>query len=290
MFGNIPQYFSEKVIPDFIAYVKQRKNNKSGFSKDVSTGINSAISLYHFREHLKNFSDEWDKSYNDLLEICPNYSLLGEVVNASKHAIRNKPDRKLTNAENIFEEIIITIYEDKKGEFNHVQKEVIIKLDSGEEIILFNILTEVINMWIDELQHIGLFHSLSKFNITPKRLPRRSKNSGKLDLITTKQFYGRRFRIQKYNYKTKMVEPPEHPLSEVKMNIYKKIYPVTLNIKPNDGSKEIELNVDLSEKQIKKINQIKDENLKLKEVLLIAEEQGLITITNNDNKKPPTKK
>ena len=61
MFGNISQYFSEKVLPDYMFYLKQRKNNKSGLSKDVSTGIDSAISLFHFREHLEKFCEEWEK-------------------------------------------------------------------------------------------------------------------------------------------------------------------------------------------------------------------------------------
>lgn len=278
MFGNITQYFSEKVLPDYINYSKQRKNNKSGLSKDVSKGINSAISLYHFREHLEKFCEVWQKNYNDLLELYPNYNLLGEVVNASKHAIRNKKNSKLTNAENIYEEIIITTFTDKKGEYQHIQKEVVIELDSGENIVLYKLLTEVINMWINELKTIGLFSELSLFTEST-RLPRRNKDSGKLDFISTSNFYGRRLKLQKYNYNTKTIEPVDLTGTEISAKFYQPQIIADLELTEKNGKKHnFEILVD--QKQMKLIEKMKDENEKHKFLINLAIEQNLITIKN----------
>jgi hypothetical protein len=276
MFGNISQYFSEKVLPDYKFYLKQRKNNKSGLSKDISTGIDSATSLYHFREHLENFCEAWEKTYDDLLELYPNYNLLGEVVNASKHAVRNKKNRKLTNAQNIYEEIIITTYIDKKGEYNHIQKEVLVKLDSGENVVLYKLLTEIVNMWIKELKSIGLFSGLSIFTEST-RLPRRNKDSGKLDFITTQNFYGRRFKIQKYNYDTKTIEPIDLSDAEISAKFFKPQIIADLEITEKNGKKHnFEILVD--QKQKKLIEGMKDINERNQFLIKLATEQNLITI------------
>ncbi|MBN2729704.1 MAG: hypothetical protein JXR53_10815 [Bacteroidales bacterium] len=277
MFEDIKQYFLENVLAEYNGYLRQRKNNKSGFSEDVKCGLRSASALFHFREHLPK---ELKMTRAQVVNICANYSLLGDVVNVSKHGIIDRNNPQISNSKNIYEEIFVTTYMDKKGEYQHIQKEVVIELDSGEYIILFEILTEIMNMWINQLNGKGLFNELSFFTTTTKRLPRRNKNSGRLDFLTTNHFYGRRFRAQKYNYDLKKIEPMNLSDVGISFNVYKNTYPVSIEIIPKQNGEPILLEMELNEKQMNLINSIQENEKRAFELLKIAESKNLIKLSN----------
>jgi hypothetical protein len=273
MFQNLNQYFTENVLTEYKNYVKQRKNNKSGFSEDIKHGLRSASALFHFREH---FPDELRLTRNQLEKICPNFKLLADVVNVSKHGTLDRNSPQVTDSKNIFEEIVSTTYFDNKGEFQHIQKEVITKLDSGEEVVLFELLTEIMNMWIDQLKSKGLFLELSTFLIYSKKLPRRNKNSGQLNILTNRSFYGRRFKLQKYNYDLKRIEPVDLTNANISMKFYKKTIPVEISIIPKDGNETRKIEMELTQREVNKIEAIKDKDRQLSELLKIARKKGLI--------------
>jgi TusA-related sulfurtransferase len=274
MFKNIHQYFSENILTEYYKYAKLRKNNKSGFSEDLKQGLKCASSMFDFREQ---FSDELNLSRKQIESICPNFKLLADVVNVSKHGTIDRNSPKITNSKNIFEEIVCTKYVDKKGDFQHIQVEVIIELDSGENIVLYELLTEILNMWIEQLNSIGLFLDLPLFSIYPKSLPRRNKNSDLLKITSTKNFYGRRFRIQRYNYELGRIEPEDITNSQISMKLYVPTYYAEVSIDQNNSNEIIKIKVDLTESEKNKIESIVNKDKQIEELLKIAKEKGLVS-------------
>jgi hypothetical protein len=230
--------------------------------------------MFDFREQ---FSDELNLSRKQIESICPNFKLLADVVNVSKHGTIDRNSPKITNSKNIFEEIVCTKYVDKKGDFQHIQVEVIIELDSGENIVLYELLTEILNMWIEQLNSIGLFLDLPLFSIYPKSLPRRNKNSDLLKITSTKNFYGRRFRIQRYNYELGRIEPEDITNSQISMKLYVPTYYAEVSIDQNNGNEIIKIKVDLTESEKNKIESIVNKDKQIEELLKIAKEKGLVS-------------
>jgi hypothetical protein len=274
MFNDLHQYFTENILTEYNKYVKLRNNNKAGFSEDLKHAIKSASSMFQFREQFEN---ELNLSRSQIEQICPNFKLLADIVNVSKHGKLDRYYPQITDSKNIYEEIVSTTYLDKKGEFQHIQVEVVAELDSGERIVLFELLTEILNMWIGQLNSIGLFLDLPLFSINSKRLPRRNKNSDLLKITSTPTMYARRFRIQKYNYELKKIEAVDISNSKISMNLYAKTYPVEITINQAKSNEPITLKMELTESEFKKINKIKDSNEQILETLKIAKGKGLIS-------------
>lgn len=278
MFENVKRYFDENVLREYLEYVQQRKINKIGFSKDLRKGLISAQSLYHFREHLPV---GLDITFKKLTQICPNYSLLANIVNVSKHSTIDRGSPQINEARNIREEIFNTTYKDKKGEFQHIQKEVIVKLDSGKEIILYELLTEVINMWLNLLKEKGVLKKIPQYNYKPSRLPRRNKKSGVLDIDTSPMFYGTTTRMLRYNYNTRKVEPMDLTGAEFFFKAY--AHPVILTLTHPKIKEPISIELILDDKQFKRIESL-DKRKAMFELLKIADSKGLIELSKKSTK------
>jgi hypothetical protein len=75
------------------------------------------------------------------------YDLLGDGVNATKHRSIRRGTPKITNATQIYEEVIVTEYKDTQGFYPGVEKKVIVKLSNGSEKDVLDVLMNVINFW-----------------------------------------------------------------------------------------------------------------------------------------------
>ena len=115
MFDDLHAYFHENVLDTYANYLKTRKSGKSGKSHDLKSAINIATILYHLREQIP---EKQRINYDELALHCPDYKLLGNIVNATKHKKINKHNPQISSAENIYEQIVRTEYEDKKGKFS----------------------------------------------------------------------------------------------------------------------------------------------------------------------------
>ena len=107
MFDDLAAYFHENVITTYKEYLNVRDVQTAGGSNDVRSGIIAASALYHFREHLPSF---YKKKRIDVVNSCPDYALLGDVVNASKHKILTRGTPQLANANSIEEIVLITLF------------------------------------------------------------------------------------------------------------------------------------------------------------------------------------
>ncbi|PHS50744.1 MAG: hypothetical protein COB01_11945 [Lutibacter sp.] len=275
MYDDTKAYFLENVFIPFKEYLKLKKIKKSGLSVHLRSAINSASNLYHLREHIPN---NGDLSRNKLTKICPDYGLLGDVVNASKHRVLNKNNPQVSNSKNIYEQIIITEYKDKEGKYTEVKKSVFIKLDNGQERDLHEILINVMNMWLIELEKLNLIDHIKEFQYRSIRIPRRKKDSGKMDLTAMQNLrFAPKFKIQKYNYDTKIIEPIDLTGAEISARFYKPQIIADLELTEKNGIKHnFEILVD--QKQKKLIEKMKDENEKHQFLIKLAIEQNLIKI------------
>lgn len=182
MFDDLAAYFYENVVTAYMQFKEAREKPVAGRSTDLRLAINAATSLYHLREHLPQQNAKTRKS---LSLLCPDYDLLGDIVNASKHKEVTRGTPQVISADSIYEEVVCTEYLDEKGKYMHCEKAVMIDLVDGTKRDIFEILTNVINMWFSELNNIGAIPAKKQFSLSQTSIPPRSTESGipQLDLV-----------------------------------------------------------------------------------------------------------
>ena len=180
MFDDFEAYFHENVMDSYRNYAKAKRRKIVEKSSDLRFALIAGSALYHLREHLPNNKKQ---SFSSIVQLCPDYELLGDIVNASKHKILTQRRNSLIHsADDLTEEVISTTYKDRKGEYQHIEKEIFVKLKNGTERIVFEVLTNVMNMWQDFLYKLELIKKIEPITINKEKVPRRTKNSGRLDL------------------------------------------------------------------------------------------------------------
>jgi hypothetical protein len=145
--------FYETVVLPYVEYRTTRNERKSGTRTDWKSAIAAATAAYHFREHLP---DQCRKSHKTIAAICPDFALLGDVVNAVKHKTLTKGTPQIASVDNIREQVVCTKYLDGAGEYTAATKSIEITLKNGMTRELFDVLTNVVNMWIDFLHAAGI--------------------------------------------------------------------------------------------------------------------------------------
>ena len=207
MFDDLAAYFVENVLAAYREFGDSLRSEVYGESNDLRLAVNTAVALYHMREH---FPSRTQKTRTQLAAICPDYDLLGDIVNAAKHQTLNRGTPRVTAASDVYEEIVLTQYQDQEGAYWDAEKMVTVKLADGSTQSLRDILANVLNMWIDELQAIGLLPTLNKVTSQPKSIPLRRSKSGTFGMslvIIPGLRFRYRARLQRYNYSTGRVEP-----------------------------------------------------------------------------------
>lgn len=276
MFDDLSAYFHENIITAYKQYKEEKEKPVSGRSNDLRLAINAAIALYHFREHLPK---QHAKTRKQLSQNCPDYDLLGDVVNASKHKKLIRKASKITSAEKIYEEIVETKYVDSKGEYFHNEKFAIVELNDGTRRDLFEVLTNVLNMWFSELYNMGVLQELQRVNLPQKGIPSRSSDSGipRLDLMILRGVrFKQRFKLQKYNYNTGQVEPIDLTGYKIRGRIYKPTYEIDFKLVNEKTGEEIIRTLKLSEEQNKKLLALSSGHEIQSFMTALAEEQGIL--------------
>lgn len=271
MFDDLKAYFVENILVLYKHYLNVRRSQNLASSNDLRAAINLSIALYHLREHmpltLRKKRDEYTK-------LCNDYSLIGDIVNASKHGTLTQGTPQIKDARNIYEIVVSTEYKDAKGEYYHVQKCVFVKLDKGIERDLHEIIINVLNMWISELNTSKILTNYPLQNINSKRIPRRTKKSGILNLHAIQNLrFGPKFKLQKYNYEKKQIEPVDLTGASITMNIYKPLYKICMSAQKDD--KKFNLEIEVDENQIKEYKNLKTNEDRIKYFFDHAKEQGI---------------
>ncbi len=250
MFDDLTAYYHENVASSYFAYREINENGVAGSSRDLREAITSASALFHLREHLR----EHKLSRNKIESLCPDYALLGDVTNSSKHKLLTgqTPHGKpfINDAASLSERIILITYKDDLGEYKYAAKTVIIKLTDGTERNLLEVLTNVINFWEEYMEKVGALDKARCFKYeNPLRFRTRTEcENNKLDftLIT-----GHRFKQSlsffQYNKDTHEIEPMDFKGSELQFRMYAPTLDVDISLKNHKTGAESKKTISLSE-------------------------------------------
>lgn len=282
MFDDLKVYFYENVLDTYQKYLRIRRSAKLGKSNDLKAVLNISSILYHLREHLPVSRR---KSYNDLVALCPDYEIIRDIVNLSKHKTITRYVPRISNPDNIKEMLIFSAYKDKNGEYWHTTKSVFAKLDDGSEKDLFEVITNVMNMWLKEFEEMGIITHVEPFPFHVKKIPFRSQ-CGKMDITLINKLRVRLNGIfQRYNYETGSYDPVDMSGKQLNFNIHKNECTIELKITDKQNGEEKTIDIKVDDSQLTKLRQLKSTEKKVELFLQLAKEQGKITDYHKTEKK-----
>lgn len=262
MFENTRKYVLENVLKSYQEFIDHRASNEWGENQLLRKGINSAITLYHLREHIPT---SIRPSYNDLESLCGDYGLVRDITNVSKHSEIDRYTPKISCASQISEEIVNTRFEDEQGQYFSCQIDVFVKLDDGTERKLVNILYNVICMWRDVLENLGIIN-LKDFEPPKVDIPlSRDEATSQANMsMTSGEEYNWKYRFMEYNYKNNTLEPRD--LSDHKFRFFIKRLPERIPISIHIVNPKFEIDVDfdvpLTQEQAKQYISLENDKIK----------------------------
>lgn len=249
MFDDLIAHFHEHLVDVYVRYRDIRNEPKAGRSRDLQAAIAAANALFHFREHLLA---SHAMSRAEVAAICPDYDLVGDIANASKHAQLTRGAPKFSRAQSLSELVVFTEFSDDQGTFTDARKLVIVKLDDGTEREVFDIATNVINFWGEQLARWGVLNSYKPFPLpdSPGSWPLSRGEARGLDL---EMIQGVRFkmhqRLQRFNASKGCSEPIDLTGSKLTFNIYKPTVPLDVVLTHNKTGEERRFSIDITREQ-----------------------------------------
>lgn len=228
MFDDFSAYYYSNVVLAYDDYRTVSKSKTMGNSNDLRSALNAATALFHVREHI---AKDMRPTRSDTEALCPDYALIGDIVNATKHKLITQTTPHgaplVANAAQLEEVLIHTIYEDETGTYNATDKDVIVTLSDKSKRKILDVLTNVINFWEHYLHSKKILSSARVFTNTDVIHPR-SREECEATSIQYIQTQGVRFRqsclLQYYNPVSGKAEPinlskPQIPLSKLNITI-----------------------------------------------------------------------
>jgi hypothetical protein len=250
MFDDLVAYYQENVVAAFIEY-RETSNGVAGRSRDLRRAIDAATGLFHLREHLPA-SDALTRA--EVERMCPDYGLLGDVVNAAKHKnlTGSTPHGSplVEDATSLVEKLLIIEYSDDAGAYRCATKSVSVVLVDRSERDLLEVLTHVINFWQGHLHSIGVLPNARFFAFEPQVRYRTRAECDQIHL-NLEMVQGHRFKqtmqLLRFDETTHTASPIDLTGSEVKFSIYKPRFDVEVSLTHEASGKELSTTVSLSE-------------------------------------------
>ncbi len=251
MFDDLAAYYHENVVSAFVDYRDTSKDGLAGRSRDLRSALIAATALFHLREHLPKTVA---LTRAEVERLCPDYALLGDVVNAAKHksVTQNTPHGAplVDNATNLGEQLVFIEYEDDAGTYQYIQKTVVAKLADGTERNLLEVLTNVINFWELHLQSLGVLSTARTFAYDGD-IRARSRAECEANRLDFEVVQGQRFlqsmRLLRFNSKTGKAEPIDLTGSKVSFRIYRPQFNIELSLTHDASGKEFKKTITLTE-------------------------------------------
>lgn len=270
--SELAAYFYEHIFLAYDRYEKAKNDHTMGNNNDRREAIDAAVALYHLREHIPQ---SLRKSRLQLAVVCPDYDLLGDIVNASKHHVITRGTPQVTRLDAIQEILVSTRFSDQDGEYANDEKIVEVELIDGSKRDVYEILTNVVNMWFDELHQIGAIERRQPMQLNRQSLVTR-ENAHSVSLqITTGIRWKQSFRLQKYNYESNKVESVD--LSDAKNITFTVRKPPAFEVELHDASGvKFTREIELTPEQAKDLKQINDPSQRDQYLLKIAISQGAV--------------
>ena len=253
MFDDLAAYYYDNVVTEFVDYRDTCKDGVAGRSRDLRRALVAATALFHLREHLPTSSA---MSRRDVEQQCPDYALLGDVVNSAKHKkiTQNTPHGAplVNQAASLSERQVLIEYNDAAGSYRHAIKTVIVRLADGSERNLLEVMTNVINHWESRLHTLGVLASATVFSYEdPNRRRARSEcNGGRLGLeIVQGLRFVQSMQLLRFNEATGKAEPVDLTGATIRGAIYKPSYEFEISLTHKASGKEFKKSVLLTESE-----------------------------------------
>lgn len=252
MFDDLVAYYHENVVASYVEYRDVCSNGVAGRSRDLRYALAAASALFHLREHLSDAP----LSRADVERLCPDYALLGDVVNASKHKTINGSTPHgaplVTTAESLVERTALIEYEDDAGVYRFAQKMVMARLSDGSERNLLEILTTVINFWEEHMRAAGVLSEARTFT-HDSRIRYRSRAECDGNQLNFEVVQGQRFhqnmQLLRFDRTTGRAAPVDLTGHTVTGRIYQPKYDVTVSLTHDASGKVYTTEISLTEEQ-----------------------------------------
>lgn len=257
MFDDLAAYYHENVVAAFITYRETSKDGLVGRSRDLREAIVAASALFHVREHLP---ESGSPSRAEVERQCPDYALLGDVVNAAKHRsiTQNTPHGAplVSDAEKLIEKLLFIEYEDAEGVYRCTQKAVVATLTDGTERNLLEVLTNVLNFWEGYLHGLGVLSKQRTFVFDPQ-VRYRTRAECEQIRLDFEIVQGHRFKqsMQFLRFDTSMgqAKPIDISGSTLNFRIYKPRFDFDVSLKHEASGKEYTRTIMLSDEENEKL-------------------------------------
>lgn len=252
MFDDLAAYYHENVVASYVEYRDVCSNGVSGRSRDLRAALVAASALFHLREHLPGTP----LSRADVERLCPDYALLGDVANASKHKAINGSTPHgaplVTDAESLIERTALIEYKDDAGVYRFAQKSVMVRLSDGSERNLLDILTTVINFWEEHMCAAGVLSEARTFTHDSK-IRYRSRAECETNQMNFEIVRGQRFhhnmQFLRFDNATGKAEPVDLTGYKAEWRIYKPKYDVTVSLTHDATGRAYKTEIPLTEEQ-----------------------------------------
>lgn len=261
MFDDLKTYFYDHVKTSLDEYMEMRRLGVQGHSQDVRKAVIAAEALFHFREHLPTGHK---MSRGDVERSCPEFGLVGDIANASKHAdiSGNTPHGAplVTSAKDIREHTVSTEYQDGAGTYRHVQKEVFVELTDGSQQRVVDSLLAVMDFWQRKLVDMGVLRAPHVYDPEEDEPRARERcNDGRLDLegtvgmpLTVRPI------LRRYNYAAGRVEAVDTMGGHLTLTVYKPPSTASLTLTDEATGKTFSKSFGLTPEQGAEVMSIKD--------------------------------
>lgn len=247
MFDDLAAYFHENVVSSYVAYLEVRNNESFGISKDLRYAIIAATALFHVREHVP---EPHKKSRSSIAKACPDYNILGDVANVSKHRKLDRGQSQLKIAEDVYEFNLITQYEDENGPYSDARKLVMVRLNDGSQHDLMDALTNIINYWGNEFTQTGILKSFKPFPLPPhpgKQFVCRDEAKALNIEIMRGVRFKQVLKLLKFDQALGRAEPIDLAGSELRSRIYTPSYSIDVQLKHPVSGRECPFTLELNE-------------------------------------------
>jgi hypothetical protein len=252
LFDDLAAHFHEGPLTAYSDYVKLRDGDTSGRSQHLRAALETATQLYHFREHLPA-GHKYSRSQVE--GDCPDYRLIADVTNVSKHAQLGHSTPAgpplVRVAEDIKELTIATLYEDSEGQYSDPLTRLVVNCTDGTTRSLDSALTNVMNYWGRKLHDIGVLKEYRPF--PPPDEPgshfvaRKDAKNMNLEMMQGVRF-SKRLQLRKFNTTTGRSEPLDLTGKQFQFRVYKPApLSIFVEIRPAGTAKPFIHEIPLSE-------------------------------------------
>lgn len=279
MFDDIEAIFYNQLVLKYDSYRTLRKSRVVGNDQLIIAATECATALFHFREHIPN-ADR--KTRSQVVSECQDYRLVADVCNASKHSSLTRPTSEgpplVQSAQDIYELLITTRFQDAKGDYTDSEALVNVKCSDGVTRCLDDALVGTLNYWGNELQRLGIrnFSPFEKQLYPGTHFVSREDALSASFVVTQGQRFQSRQQILIFDDAVGYAKPMDLTGSKVGMSIYEPIRSIDITATPPGGGEGVSFSINLNDEQslrFLRLDSDADRNIFLEEIAVEEQEQ-----------------